>query len=131
MQPPASGWICTQAKRLLRGAASTGDQALSEGLLGTTLLAGFLAMLVLDVLHQAVSGDAAHSHDRASPTAHAATNGDLEQQRHAYGEQRPSAATRFNPLTALVVRHLPRSLAGSGLVPGVLVSCMHLLCCQQ
>ena len=80
-----------------------GGSALPEGLLGTTLLAGFLAMLVLDVLHQSVSGDADHSH-RGSPTTHSAANGNLEHQRHSFGEQQASTATSGSSIAAFIVR---------------------------
>ncbi|KAK9838586.1 hypothetical protein WJX84_003387 [Apatococcus fuscideae] len=95
---------------------AAGSSALPEGLLGTTLLAGFLAMLVLDVLHQSVSGDAAHSHDRASPTAHSASNGDLEHERHAFGDPSTSAVASSNPITALIGRSDEATRALIGLI---------------
>ncbi len=83
-----------------------GDDALPEALQGTILLAGFLCMLVLDVLHQSVSSESVHPHERQSSSGFQGANGDAEGQQNGHFDPRPANGASGNFMTAIIVRML-------------------------
>ena len=71
-----------------------------------TLLAGFLSMLILDVLHQSVSTEGMHSNDREPSTEYQAANGDAEFQQNGHRRSSPSGVASSNFMTTIIVRAL-------------------------
>ena len=61
-------------------------------------------MLVLDVLHQSVSGEGAHGHDRGAPAVRQASNGDIDHQQNGYIEARSPTVANSNPVAGILVR---------------------------
>ena len=101
--------VCPQqrmpSQSLLNAETCAGDDALPEALQGTTLLAGFLSMLVLDVLHK-MSAEVVHPHERETSSEYQAVNGDVEHQQNGHLDSHSSSISSSNSIAAIIVRLL-------------------------